>query len=199
MAVFQGIYGDHDVEYIGCTLATYEHNGAWDSDWYAVVWDDEKGEVMNVMYDTTRGGSGGAWAKVDATDDVTRKVYRHFWNENRKWVDEVWKIEDAKTVRKGDMAIVTRGRKVPKGTIGSVFWVGTCYNRFSGENERRVGIETDGEKKFLPMDYVEVIGWEKRVATGRKRKEAIRNLTLRSIDRIAMISSSYFTKKRGFE
>lgn len=47
---------------------------------------------------------------------------------------------------------VIRGRKVPKGTEGEVFWIGPGF----GEN--RVGLRLiDGTKVFVPVSYVEVV------------------------------------------
>ena len=79
-------------------------------------------------------------------------------------------------MRKGDTVKVIRGRKVPKGTQGLVFWEGARYNPYRHTDEARVGIEVDGERMFLNAEYVEVIGWE-------DRKRAIRNFAVNSMPR----------------
>ena len=53
--------------------------------------------------------------------------------------------------------------------------MGKSFNCYSGRTEDRVGIEADGERIFLPLEYVEVIGWESRLITGKKRKQRIRS------------------------
>lgn len=181
MAVYAGIYGKEDIaEYEGCVLRTYERNGYDDSDWYAVCWDPEKEAVVDVLYDTTRAGGGGS-AVIDATDDVIRLAYRYYWSLGRSFFDTRSNPDDAKKIRVGDTVKVVRGRKVKKGSTGEVFWVGTCRNQYSYRTEERVGIEIDGERIFLPASYVEVVGWEKRLVTGKERKKAIRNFALNSM------------------
>lgn len=180
MAVIAGIYGKTEPEYVGCVLSTYEHNGMNDSDWYAICWDREKRQVVEVEYDTTRAGGGGR-AEIDATEEVLREVYRWYKRIGRELFDLRTNPAEAKKVRKGDTVRVVRGRKIPKGTEGVVFWVGARYNQYSRRDEERVGIEVDGERMFLSLDYVEVIGWEARLVTGRKRKEAIRNFAVNSM------------------
>lgn len=181
MAVYAGIYGKEDVaEYEGCVLRTYEKNGYDDSDWYAVCWDPEKKAVVDVMYDTTRAGGGGS-AVVDATDDVIRQAYRYYWSLGRSFFDTRSNPDSAKKIRVGDTVKVVRGRKVKKGSEGTVFWVGTRKNMYTYRIEDRVGVEIDGDRFFLPAEYVEVIGWERRLVTGKARKRKIRNFALNSM------------------
>lgn len=182
MAVIAGIYGKTEPEYVGCVLSTYERNGRDDSDWYAICWDRERQKVVEVEYDTTRAGGGG-FAEIDATEEVLREVYRWYKQMGRELFDARTNPAEAKKVRKGDTIKVIRGRKIPKGTEGVVFWVGTRYNQYSHCDEERVGIEVDGERMFLSTDYVEVIGWEARLTTGKKRQQAIRNFAVNSMPR----------------
>lgn len=180
MAVIAGIYGKTEPEYVGCVLDTYEHNGYEDSDWYAICWDREKRAVVEVEYNTTRAGGGGR-AEIDATPEVLKEVYRWYKRIGRSLYDGRTNPEQAKKVRKGDTVRVVRGRNIPKGTEGLVFWVGTRYNQYSRTEEERVGIEVNGQRMFLSLDYVEVIGWEARLVTGRERKRAIRNFAVNSM------------------
>ena len=153
-----------------------------DSDWYAICWDREKQKLVEVEYDTTRAGGGGR-AEIDATPEVLREVYRRYKRLGREHFDLRTNPSNAKKVQKGDTVRVIRGRKVPKGTEGVVFWVGTRYNQYSRMDEERVGIEVAGERVFLNAEYVEVIGWEARLVTGRERKQAIRNFAVNSMPR----------------
>ena len=180
MAVLAGIYGKCEPEYAGCVLDTYEHNGYHDSDWYAVCWDDKEGKIVTVEYDSTRAGGGG-WAKIDATTDVLRKAYRFYYRACRSIFDRQFNPDQAKTVKVGDTLVVVRGVKIPKGSIGTCFWTGQRYNYYSRRNEDRVGLEIDGERVFLPAEYVEVVGWEERLITGRERKRRIRNEAMRQM------------------
>ena len=182
MAVQTFIYGEGKsaVEYDGCVLDTYEHNGAWDSDFYAVCWDREKREVVRVMYDTTRQGSSG-WAKIDATEEVLREMYRHYRQVTRRDFDSILNQRQAKTYDKGDNVVVIKGRKIPKGTVGKVFWKGSSFNPYSRQYEERVGIEVDGSRKFLSAEYVENADWEKRLLRGKERKMEIRRLVMNRI------------------
>ncbi len=200
MAVIEYSYKENEKDkerYVGCVLDTWERNGSWDSDFYAVCWDEEKQKVVDVMYDTTSCGSLGT-AKIDATPDVLRKAYRYYYNTGRRYFDEIAKIAEAKKVRKDDTVVVTRGRKTPKGTVGKVFWVGTRFNFYTHLNEERVGIEVGGDKVFLPLDYVEVVGWEKRVVSGAERKRWLRHNAIAKMPyqyRRVMLDGSVFRKE----
>lgn len=180
MAVVTNIYGDKTPEYVGCVMDTYERNGYNDSDWYAVCWDEEKQDVVHVNYDTTRCGGGG-YAKIDITSENLLKVYRHYKASQKKWFDEVANPAQAKLPTKGDTVKVVRGRKVPKGTVGKIFWIGSSFNKYSYRVEERVGIEVGDARVFLPQEYVEVVGWESRLATGKVRKKKIQQLTVDSL------------------
>lgn len=180
MAIRSDIFGDDKARYVGCVIDTYEHNGYHDSDFYAVCWDEELGKVVTIEYDTTRFGGYGS-ATVDATEDVLAKVYRYYKKGATKSFDEHDNEYLAKIIHKGDDVVVVRGRKVAKGSIGKVFWIGDCYNQFSYRNETRVGLVIGEAKVFLPIEYVVKNDWEKSLMTGKARKQAIRTATLNSI------------------
>ncbi len=180
MAVLAGIYGQKTPEYVGCVIDTYEHNGYEDSDWYAVCWDEEEGKVVEVEYDTTRAGGGG-WAEIDATEEVLRKVYRFYHRACREAFDSFFNKKQAKEVKVGDTVKVVRGTKIQKGSVGEVFWRGVRENWYSHKEEDRVGVNIEGERVFLPTEYVEVVGWEGRLIHGAERKRRIRNEALRKM------------------
>lgn len=180
MAVQTLIYGQPEVRYEGCVLDTYERNGYHDSDWYAVCWDEEKQKLVEVEYDTTRAGGGG-WARIDATEEVLRKVYRLHKEEARYRFDHFTNPKWAKEYDKGDEVVVIKGRKVKPGTVGTVFWKGFRYNYYARREEERVGIEVDGERQFLPADYVENRAWESRLLKGKARKRKIRDYAVNSM------------------
>ena len=174
MAVRTSCNGEYMYE--GCVLRKFERNGYEDSDFYALCWDENCQEVVEVEYASTRAGGCGD-AKIDITFENLLKVYRYYWNEGRRRF-EALKYSTAKKIEKGNTVIVKRGRKVPVGTTGTVFWLGTRYNQYSRKVEDRVGIEVGGERLFLPVEYVERTDWESNVVSGKKRKRFIRTYAL---------------------
>ena len=131
--------------YVGRDLETYEENGYHDSDFYAVVWDDETESIIHKQYATTRFYSNGYGAKVDATEEVVAKATaerKARFLESAIEADE----ETAKTVAKGKTVEINRGRK-NRGVIGEVFWVGNP-EKFSyyAKEHRSVGIKLNNEK-----------------------------------------------------
>lgn len=180
MAIRSYIYGDAGVQFVGCVIDTFERNGYEDSDFYAVCWDEEQGRVVTIEYDTTRCPAGGT-AEIDATEDVIRKVYHYYKKDATKTFDKYDNIRIAKAISIGDEVVVVKGRKVAKGTIGKVFWIGDCYNRFSYRSELRIGIQVGEERVFLPYGYVVKNNWEDCLLTGKARKRAIRIATINAM------------------
>ncbi len=180
MAVVTSTYAKTEPIYKGCVIDKFERNGYDDSDFYAACWDEEKQSIVYIEYDTTRCGDGG-YANIDASEDVLRKVFRYLCRAAREQFDTKDNPKQAKEVKTGDDVVVVRGTKVGKGTVGKVFWQGICYNKYSYRDEERVGIEVNGERVFLPLGYVEVIGWEKRLIKGKERREKIRSAAVREM------------------
>ena len=174
--------------YEGCVLDWWEHNGAWDSDWYALVWDEGTQSVETVEYMTTRGGCYGT-AKIDATFETIRKVYRYYKKDQKKFFDEHFNKDQAKKIRKGDTVRIIKGRKIKKGLEVPVFWAGTRYNPYSRMTEERIGVEVDGERVFISAENAEPVNWEKRLLTGKARKKAIRSKT---VDMMPLHYRKYF-------
>lgn len=57
---------------------------------------------------------------------------------------------------RGQVVRVVKGRKIPKGTLGTVFWFGS--SEFRGVETYRVGMVTpDGEKHFTAVSNVEPV------------------------------------------
>tara|TARA_Y100001934_G_scaffold128993_1_gene156556 strand:- start:241 stop:873 length:633 start_codon:yes stop_codon:yes gene_type:complete len=131
--------------YVGKVLETYEENGRDDSDFYAVVWDDETNCLRHKLYATTRFYSNGYGAKIDATEEVVAKATAE--RKERFLQSEIEKDEEkAKTVAKGKKVEVVSGRK-NRGAIGEVFWVGNPekFSYYSKEH-RSVGIKLNDER-----------------------------------------------------
>lgn len=134
------------VMYRGAVLDDRERNGYDDSDFYAVVWDEAAGTVRTVDYASTRYGGGGS-CQIDATEEVREKArawYRPIVAEHIRKADEAKRAKQASHFRVGDVVRVARGRKVPKGTEGSIRWMGKSY--YGG---MRVMIVTETGEKFF--------------------------------------------------
>ena len=181
MAIFTNVYGDgHTPDYEGCVLDWYENNGYDDSDWYAFCWNEEKQTIDKVLFDTTRCACSGR-AEIDATPEVLRKVY-HYWKTlGKSLFDGRTNRMQAMKIHVGDTVRVIAGRKFKKGSVGKVFWCGTCRNPYSGCTEERIGIEVDGNRQFINESQAELIGWEARLQTGKERKRQIRNFAVNSM------------------
>ena len=87
-------------------LEVYEDNGYNDSDFYAVVWDDEQNCILHKQYATTRFYSEGYGAKVDATTEIIEKAKAEKTKYFLKFAIET-DIENAKSVKIGKKVEVT--------------------------------------------------------------------------------------------
>ena len=175
MAIHQNsnMSGEHGIRFVGCVLNTWEHNGSWDSDFYATVWDEDAQRVRDIEYNTTRCGGGGS-AEIDATEEVLNKAFQYYYDNSREYIERC--IEsNAKKYEKGDSVRVVRGRKVKVGTIGKCFWRGTCYNRYAHREEDRMGIEVDGERFFIAAENCINAEWETRLPTEEDKEKQRRN------------------------
>ena len=169
--------------YVGRVLETYEENGYNDSDFYAIVWDDETNSLIHKQFATTRFYSNGYGAKIDATPEVIAKATAE--RKARFLKSAIEKDEEtAKTVAKGKMVEINRGRK-NRGIIGEVFWVGNP-EKFSyyAKEHRSVGIKLDDERddngKFknivFAYDYnCDVINFESHLTNTKELEETATN------------------------
>lgn len=131
----------------GCVLEDRERNYYDDSDFYAVVWTD--GDLKEVEYNTTRFAGGGN-CRVDATPQTWSEVGAYCRN---RLADLIYRDvqEAARVVEKGKRVRVARGRKVPIGTEGELFWIGQTnvyggYSKWSQRDVRKVGVATTERK-----------------------------------------------------
>lgn len=159
----------HKTTFEGCVLYTGEHNYYDDSDFYALVWDDEAGKVREIEYASTRGWSYHNGAKVDATEQVRAKAVQWLAGIllDRYIGEAVAKLtEEAEGIRKGVhvRSTTTRGKNV--GVEGVVVWEGvdeykvSTWARHNTPREnwpKRYGVKVEGEDKlrYLSGDKVE--------------------------------------------
>lgn len=147
------------VTYAGATLGTYERNGYDDSDFYAIVWDDETQSIKDVEYASTRGWTYHNHASVDATPEVLDKA--RVWFANfllTLWLSEA--AEEAATPVKGDRvrSLTTRGKNV--GVEGVVMWRGESRSAYgTWSHGWRLGIRVEGRDKlsYVDSERVEIL------------------------------------------
>lgn len=144
----------------GCVITTRERNYRDDSDFYAVVWDEEKQEVRSFEYATTRFYTYDNDAHTDATPEILAKAQKWSYAQTRKRVFDAY-LGSLKKVEKGDKVRVLRGRKAPIGTEGIVFWVGEentygGYSRWSQTKSTKIGIATS-DKRNEKGQYTDVV------------------------------------------
>lgn len=123
-----------ETTYKGVVLSTWEVNGYDDSDFYALVWSEERGAPERVMYASTRGWTYPNSATVDATPETVAK-WEAYEERFRLAREERRAATERAQPRKGRTATVVKGRKVPLGTTGVIIWVG------AGQYGERVGIK----------------------------------------------------------
>lgn len=135
----------------GLVVTEREANYANDSDWYATVYDPKTDTFFEVQTGTTRHGWIGG-CQIDAPPELIEK-----WNDlqRQRQLDAEHAHREAKRleVAEGKAVRVVKGRKVPVGIEGTVFW---C--RPDAYGGRRAGIKTSaGEVHWTSAANLAVI------------------------------------------
>lgn len=154
-SVFGPLY--METTHVGVVLALGEYNGYDDSDFYAVVWNADKGATERVGYASTRGWTYPNGAAVDATPEVVAE-YEAFCAAARKRAAAEKAAEEAATPRKGRTVKVVRGRKVPVGTVGTVIWYGAGKS-FGPAPRYRGGWSTTAPMRVGIKDAAGTVHW----------------------------------------
>ncbi len=68
----------YDRDFTGCVLGVTENNGYHDSDFFAIVWDEEQGCVRTIEDGTTRAYAPSKYHRPDASIEVLEKA-RAWW------------------------------------------------------------------------------------------------------------------------
>lgn len=106
--------------HVGLCLEDREENGHDDSDWYMMVWNEEKSCIEKVYFASTRGWTYPCYgSRPDATPEIRAKAdewLRQRVIENAIAADKA----QAREIEPGKKVRVVRGRKIP---IGSEFVV----------------------------------------------------------------------------
>jgi hypothetical protein len=138
-------------------LRKYERNGYDDSDFMAVVYDEETDSFKHVEYASTRGWSYYNSATVDATDEVKTKAREVVRRTTLARLASAAAAE-AKSPEVGKTVVVTKGRKIARGTTGTVVWKGVdSYKSNQYATHYRVGVKTPDGTEFMSADNVEVV------------------------------------------
>lgn len=128
----------------------------WEMHTYAVCYDAEK-DSFQKLYVNSDYGTTPAYAEVDAEPELLVR-YAAWQVEKeaeaagrRHAADLAHDLEELKDLARGRTVKVVRGRKVPVGTTGRIYWYG------EGRYGMRVGIELlSGEKIFVDGRNIEV-------------------------------------------
>lgn len=166
--------------YEGCVIRIYDHywlDGMLEV--YAVVWDMDTHDTrtITVGYYGSDGCNlcGGIEAEVDLSEDVKRDILRTIKKDAPK-VFERSVIQAKEAIQAGTRVEVVRGRKVKKGTILDVFWVGeklTYRGMMCGfeEYETLAGChDMDGNKVWIRADYLKNIDPIKSPCASERKK-----------------------------
>ena len=180
-----------EIAYAGATFAETEHfwlDGMLEV--FAESWNMETHEIVSTQVGyfgiDCRNMCDCAW-KIDIGTDVARDMIRTVKASAAKAFAEAV-IKEKQKIAKGRNCVVVRGRKVPKGTVVNVFWVGerpTYRSRrydWMNETETVAGAYTaDGTKIWIKADYLKVIDGIK--SPDRRNREAfIRNYVMGSAE-----------------
>lgn len=101
--------------------------------------------------------------------------------------DEMHMAEARWEIVKGSQVEVVRGRKTPKGTIGTVFWMGagTSGRGYYARSTTRVGIKTNEGVTFWvnEIEYLKLLNPRTKVEMKLAGQEAMRSSGIRSLVR----------------
>lgn len=164
------VYFDGQESYTGQVLYTTEHmwlDGMLEEN--AIVWDLESHSTRSIQigyYGCDGTNLAGGRAKVDASaetiTDILHTLKAEAWTAFAKSVTEY-----KQSIHKDSVAVVVRGRKIPKGTKLKVFWVGekpTYRSRqyaWMHETETIAGChDADGNKVWIKAEYLKPMGIE---------------------------------------
>ncbi|MDQ1041517.1 hypothetical protein QFZ75_008019 [Streptomyces sp. V3I8] len=137
----------HEITFTGAVLRLREMNGPNDSDFYALVWDEERQATREIEYGTTRGWAYHNGAIIDATREVLEKAVAYMTTVRfAEWV-----AEHKATVRMGYVARAVEGGVTVEGVIA---WEGYEKPRSQwaaryGTRTKRYGIRVEGRRGLV--------------------------------------------------
>lgn len=176
------IYKDK-VTHVGCVLDEYEHNKYDDSDFYAIVWDEETQSVQQIQYASTSYYSYDHGCVIDATPEVLAKA--DAWGRARSLKQRlhVHNYKAEKEFAQGRKVRVVKGRKIAKGTEGEIISV---HERNYGPSYNNVGVvrsayvDTGRDRVYINIDNLVLIDIDEHKAKASQITEVIDNRNWRS-------------------
>lgn len=142
---------DYDRDFTGCVLGVTENNGYHDSDFFAIVWDNEQNCVRTIEDGTTRFYAPSKYSRPDASIEVLEKARAWWASEIGPKKAKEALLARANAIEIGSIVKAVKGRKIPKGMVGEVVWKGKdVYNRYA----TRIGIKVGGVTLFTNMSNV---------------------------------------------
>ena len=142
-------YENTEAKFVGCVYGLGEHNYYNDSDFYALYLDIENGTLGSEEYDTTRFAGGGV-ADIDLSFDMLNEWWKKAKDVQAEAIRKSMRME-AEEVSRGKVVVVNRGRKVPHGVTGEVFWMRDVnydsYGRDCGK-ETKIGLRDDNDNVY---------------------------------------------------
>ncbi|MGH2360257.1 MAG: hypothetical protein ACRDGM_06915 [bacterium] len=180
--------------FVGATLHRRDgasFNDGYDCTFLAVVWDAEAGcsrsvrvgDSMTPLADCDR-------VTLDATPEI-EALYAAEQSAAAHLSRDLAALRDAEALGRGKSVLVVRGRKVPKGTTGRIFWYGDA------QWGKRVGIETaNGDRLFTAATNVEVVLDAEALAL---RGSVTARLTARRVieDRLVALQAARWIKEES--
>jgi hypothetical protein len=142
-------YENKEAKFVGCVYGLGEHNYYNDSDFYALYLDIENGTLESEEYNTTRFADGGV-ADIDLSFDMLNEWWKKAKDVQAEAIRKTM-LMNAEEVSKGKVVVVNRGRKVPHGIKGEVFWTRDvnydAYGRECGK-ETKIGLKDDNNNVY---------------------------------------------------
>lgn len=170
-------------------LAAYEQNLAHDSYFYAVTWDGAS--VRHIEYGATAYG-GPCRHPTPVDDPQARRAAAESLREPITQAQADDALFAACTLETGQEVVVARGRKVPKGTVGIIGWMGTNnYGRL------RLRLDTASERIFIDARNVDPVDIDARVAAQNSAQRAENVIEALVAGRMDWRSVSRMGSRRG--
>lgn len=153
--------------YVGLCISDREHNGYDDSDFYMMIWDNEKECPEEIMFATTRGWTYPCYgSSPDATPEILEKYRLYCEKRDAERKNHYACLKNAEPVE-GKIVEVITGKK-HFGKTGFIFWRGANkfrtyyrngYNKPDSSSNQVLGIECDnGVRFFVPAGQTRVVG-----------------------------------------
>jgi hypothetical protein len=139
----------------GCVIYTGEHNWHDDSDFYALVWDEQSQSVREIEYASTRGWTYHNGAKVDADADTMAKAQEYLARQRAAADVKLARIKSSEpAIGKEVRSLTTRGKNA--GVVGIIRSIEASKYRH-GAKVAVVEVAGENQRRYIDLDRVQVI------------------------------------------